>query len=104
AEQVGGRHLYVGEEQLRGVLRVHAELVQVPAAGEAGHAPLHHEQADPPVPGVRVCARYHDHDVGQLAVGDEGLLAVQDVGVAVADRGRADPLQVAACAGLGHRD
>ena len=104
AEQVGGRHLDVGEEQLRGVLRVHAELVQVPAAGEAGNAPLHHEQADPAVVRVRVGACHHDHDVGQLPVGDERLLAVQHVAVPVANRRGADALQVTARTGLGHRD
>ena len=104
AEQVGGGHGHVGEEQLGGVLRVHAQLVQVPATGKAGHAPLDHEQADPAVPGVRVGARHDDHDVGQLAVGDEGLLAVQHVVVTVANRGAADALQVAARAWFGHRD
>ena len=104
AEQVRGRHPDVGEEQLRGVLRVHAELVEVAAAGEAGHAALDHQQADPPVPGRRVGARDHDHEVAELAVGDERLLPVQHVMVARTDRGAAYPLQVAARPGLGHRD
>ena len=54
--------------------------------------------------GLGVGACHHDHDVGQLPVGDERLLAVQHVAVSVADRGGADALQVAARAGFGHRD
>ena len=104
AEQVVGWHPDVGEEQLRGVLGVHAELFQVPAAEEAGHAALDHEQADPPVPGGRIGARRHDHEVAELAVRDERLLPVQQVMVTRTDRGTAYPLQVAARPRLGHRD
>ena len=71
---------------------------------EPGHAALHHQQADPPVPGVRVGPGHHDDQIAQLPVGDEGLLAVEHVGVPIADRGGADALQVAARAGLAHRD
>ncbi len=104
AEQVRHGHPDVGEEQLGGVLGVHADLVQVPAAGEAGHAALDHEQADAPVPGTGVGARDHDHDVAQLAVRDERLLPVQQVMIPVAHGGGADALQVAAGPWLGHRD
>ena len=45
-EQVVDGHVDVVEEQLRGVLRVHAELVEVAAALEALHAPLDDEQRD----------------------------------------------------------
>ena len=55
-------------------------------------------------PAVGVGARHDDHQVGQDAVADERLGAVEDVVVALVDRGRADALQVAAGAGLGHRD
>jgi hypothetical protein len=44
AQQVGGRHLHVGEEQLGGVLGVHPDLGQVAAALEARHAPLQDQQ------------------------------------------------------------
>ena len=65
---------------------------------------LDHEQRDALVAGVRVGPR-HDHDqVGEDAVGDEGLLAVEQVMVALVGGGGADPLQVRARAGLGHRD
>ncbi len=83
---------------------MHAELVQVPAAGEAGHAALGHQQADAAVPGVGVGAGHDDHEVGELPVGDEGLLAVQPVAVPVADGGGPDALQVTARPGLGHGD
>ena len=49
-------------------------------------------------------ARDHDDQVGGLAVGDEGLLAVDDVAVALPARGGPHALQVGAGAGLGHGD
>ncbi len=105
AEQVGRGHADVVEEQLRSVLGVHADLVQVAAALEAGHVPLDHQQADALVPLFRVGAGDDDHQVGQLAVGDEGLLPVEHVAaVGLAGRRGADALQVAAGARLGHRD
>src|ERR1022692_4775227 len=82
----------------------HADLLQVPPAFEAGHTALDHEQADALVAGLRIGACHHDHQIAHLAVGDERLLAVQDVVVAVPHRGRADALQVAARAWLAHRD
>jgi hypothetical protein len=44
AQQVGDRHLDVVEEELGGVLGVEADLVQVAAPVEAGHARLDHHQ------------------------------------------------------------
>ena len=104
AEQVGRGHPDVVEEQLGGVLRVQADLVQLAAAGEAGHAALRHEQADAVRARLRFGAGHHDHQVGVDPVGDEGLGAVEHPAVAVPDRGGADALQVAACGGFGHRD
>jgi hypothetical protein len=46
----------------------------------------------------------HDDQVGQLAVGDERLLSIEDVRVAVAHRGGTHPGQVGAGARLAHRD
>ena len=83
--------------------RVQAELVQVAAALEAGHAALEDQQRHALVP-VLAGAHRGDHQVGVDAVGDEGLAAVDDVVVAVALRARADAGQVGAGAGLGHRD
>ena len=65
---------------------------------------LDDEQRDPLVAGLGVGPGDHDHQVGQDAVGDEGLLAVEDVVVAGVDGGGADALQVGAGPGLGHRD
>ena len=104
AEQVLLGHLDVVEEQLGGVLGLHADLVEVAAALEALHAALDDEQADALVAGVGVGAADHDHQVGHDAVADEGLRAVEHVVVALVDGRRADALQVAAGAGLGHRD
>jgi hypothetical protein len=47
---------------------------------------------------------HHDHQVGLLAFGDEGLLPVDDVRVAVAYGGGAYPGQVRAGTRLAHRD
>jgi hypothetical protein len=94
----------VVEEQLRGVLGLEADLVEVAAALEALHAALDHEQADALVAGVGVGAGHDDHEVGEDAVGDERLRAVEDVVVALVDGRGADALQVGAGARLGHRD
>ena len=50
----------VVEEQLGGVLRLEADLLEVAAALEARHAALDDEQADALVAGVGVGARDHD--------------------------------------------
>src|SRR5690606_30207534 len=94
----------VVEEQLGGVLRVHADLVQVAAALEALHAALHDQEADALGPGGRAGLGDDDDEVGEDAVGDEGLRAVQYGVVALPDRGGLDALQVGAGGGLGHRD
>ena len=104
AEEVLLRDADVVEGQLRGVLGVLADLVQVAAALEALHAALDHEQRDALVAGLGVGARDDDDQVGQDAVGDERLGPVEDVVVALVDRGGADALEVGARARLGHRD
>ncbi|MCO5556213.1 hypothetical protein L7F22_009759 [Adiantum nelumboides] len=103
-EQVRHRDLDVGEGQLRGVLGVLAELVQVAAALEALHPALEHEQAHALVLLRRVGLHRGDDQVGVDPVGDEGLRAVDDVVVAVADRRRRHRRQVRADARLGHGD
>jgi hypothetical protein len=87
-----------------GVLRLHADLLEVAAALEALHAALDHQQAEALGAGRRVGLRDHDHEVGVDAVGDEGLRPVDDPVVAVTPGARLDPLQVGAGAGLGHGD
>ena len=54
AEQVLGRHAAVLEEELARVLRREAELLELPAAHEAGRVGLDEEQADALV--RRACA------------------------------------------------
>ena len=97
-------HAHVVEEQLGGVLAVEADLLEVAATFEAGHAALDDEQRHPAVALRRVGLGGDDHQVGVDAVGDERLRPVQDVLVAVADRGGGDAGEVGAGAGLGHRD
>jgi hypothetical protein len=43
-QQVGHRHVHIGEEQLGGVLGVHADLVEVSPPLEPVHAALDHHQ------------------------------------------------------------
>ncbi len=102
AQEVGLGHLDVVEEQLGGVLALHAQLLQVASVLEAFHAPLHQEQAH----GVlvrRIGLGGDYHHVGQQAVGDEHLGAVQLVVVALVHGGGAHAGQVGAGGRLGHR-
>jgi len=88
-------------------LRLHADLVEVAATTEARRlVGLDHEQRDALRALVLVGLADHDDEVGQLAVGDEGLAAVDRVGAAVfrLPRQRAHALKVATGAGLGHGD
>jgi hypothetical protein len=79
AQQVSGRHFHVGEEQLRGVLRLQAQLLQPLAGFKARHAALHQHQAGALGARRRVGLGHHDDQVGMPAVGDEGLAAVEQV-------------------------
>ena len=104
--RLSDRHPHVGERQLGGVLRVQAQLVEVAAALEAGHAALEDHQRHAAAPVVRVVAGLDrgDHEIGVDAVGDERLRAVDDVAVAVALGAGAHAGEVGSRAGLGHRD
>jgi hypothetical protein len=73
------RDLDVVEEQLGGVLRVLADLLEVAPALETGHAALEHEQADAAMALRRVGLDGDDHEVGVDSVGYEGLGAVEEV-------------------------
>uniref|UniRef100_A0A0N4Z3R7 DUF6285 domain-containing protein n=1 Tax=Parastrongyloides trichosuri TaxID=131310 RepID=A0A0N4Z3R7_PARTI len=103
ADQVRRRDAHVLEEQLGGVLRVAAHLVEVPAPGEAGAVALHRNQGDAARAVVRGAA-HHQDQVRRLAVGDEGLLAVQHPFVALKPGAGADALQVRSRPRLGHGD
>ncbi len=109
--QVVHRHAHAVEEELAGVLRLQAHLVEPAPAPKARRGValaqgvgLHHDQRRALGAERLVGLAHHDDDVGVLAVGDEGLGPVDHVVVAVAHGARAHGLQVAARAGLGHRD
>ena len=102
-QQVGGRHHHVVKEQLRGVLRIHAQLVEVATPAEALYPiSLDHHQRHALRALVLVGLADHDDEVGQLAVGDEGLATVDAVALTFLDGRGAHALQVRARAGLGH--
>ena len=102
AEQVAGRNVHVLEKQFRGVLRFHAELVEVAAALEARSRGLDNEQRDAGRAAVGLgFGGQHDH-IAQLAVGDEYFLAVDHVFVCAAHGAGVDVAQVAAGMRLGH--
>src|SRR5436190_9003631 len=101
AEDRGRRDPDVLECQQRRVARVHAELLELLLADDAGEVHRHEEQREAVVTGLRVGLRdEHDH-VGAVAVGDVGLRAVDDVVVAVAYRARLDAGHIGAGVGLG---
>jgi hypothetical protein len=103
-EPVRHRHTHVGEEQLGGVLGVHADLVEVAPPLEALHAALEDQQRHPGVLQRRIGLHRGDHEIGVDAVGDDRLGTVDDVVVAVADRRGGHRGKVGADARLGHRD
>ncbi len=105
AEQARCRQLHVLEEQFGGVGGIHAELLELAAAPEALRiVGLDHEQRDALGAGLRIGLGDDDDQIGVLAVGDEGLGAVEHVAVAGFLRRRAHALQIGAGAGLGHGD
>ena len=95
AQQVFRRQLEVLEEQLGGVGGVEAELPELAAAAEARRVVgLHHHQRDALGARARIDLGDHDDEVGVLAVGDEGLRAVEHVAVARLPGGGAHALEV----------
>ncbi|MNY11089.1 hypothetical protein D3C86_1440980 [compost metagenome] len=80
---------------------MHAHLLELASAAKTFAVGLDHEQAHALGAGGRVGLADHHHEVGQEAVADEGLAAVDDVLVALAHGGRAQRLHVGAAAGLG---
>ena len=83
AEQAFGRQLHVLEEQFGGVGGVQAELLELAAAAEAWRVVgLDHHQRDALGARLRIGLGDDDDQIGVLAVGDEGLGAVEHVAVA----------------------
>ena len=105
AEQVRDRHARVVEEQLGGVLRVHADLLEVAAALEAPACRPRSTSMLMPLwrcVGSVLTAVTIRSALMPLVMNVFG--AVDDVVVAVADRLRLDAGEVGAGARLGHRD
>ncbi len=96
AQQIACGNPNIVEEQFRGILRLHAELFQVPAPLEAGPVALDNEQGHALGTGLAVRLGREYDEVTELPVGNEHLLAVDDEIVAVARGPRPDRLQVAA--------
>jgi len=72
ADQVGDRHPAVLEQELRGVRRVHAELLQGPGHLEAGRVALDEERGDARMATGRVGLRED-----RVQVGDAGVEAAR---------------------------
>lgn len=89
-----GGHAAVLEEQLTGVLRFHAELLEFVALHEALGALVHEEEGDPLSSLGWVGLGADDDQVAVPAVGDVRLAAVDDVVVSVTDGGGAHACQV----------
>jgi hypothetical protein len=103
AEQVVHRHADVVEDKLGGLRRADPELVLLLAHAEPGRALLHDERRLSAVAELGVDGRDDHVHVGDAAVRDEDLRAVEDPVVAVATRGRAQRSDVRAGADLGDR-
>ena len=104
AQQIVGRHADVVEEQLRRVLRLHADLLEIAAALETLARGFDGDQRRALRPQFGIGLGDHDDEVGELAVRNEGLGAVDDPVVAVHHRRGLDRLQVRACPRFGHGD
>ena len=105
AQEVFNGHPHLTEEQLRGVCCGQSHLFQIAPPLKSGSVVrLDHNQRDGARP-LAVAGLGDDDDVvGVLPVGDEGLGAIEDVVVAVADGTGLDPLQVRASARFAHGD
>src|SRR5271166_2302450 len=100
ADEVGRGYPRIGVGQLGGVRGPPTHLVQLAGDLEAGRAFLDRQQRNP---GRTRATRAHRGDdvVGPYPRGDVGLGAVDDVVVAVTDRGGPQVADVGAAAGLG---
>ena len=97
------RHLHIGEEKLRGILRLESHLLQVASALETFHAAFDEEQAET-VTLLGVSARDNDEEVADLPIRDVSLRPVQQPVIAFVLGARLDAREIAARARLGHRD
>ncbi|MNH97719.1 hypothetical protein D3C73_504250 [compost metagenome] len=105
AEQIGHRYAHVIEEQLGGVLAFLAELVEDASTAETRQVfDLQHDDRHALGAQARVGLAHQQYQVGEVAVGDERLRAVDDVVVTIANGFGLDVLQVGAGARFGHGD
>jgi hypothetical protein len=81
-----GGHAAILEDDLAGVRGAAAELVELTQHPQAGRSLRHDEHALPSVTGLRVNSGDDDVNVGDPAVADEHLLAVDDPILAVLSR------------------
>ena len=103
AEQIGAGNADAVELQLGGVGGAAAQLVEFAHQLQAGGAARHDEQRLPAVAELLVDDGVDDVDVGDAAVADPHLVAVDDPVVPVAARGGAQVADVAAALGFGDR-
>ena len=102
AEPVRLGHADLVEGELGGRAAAQAHLVLDPRHGEAVGRDLDDERAEAAMPGrFGIGDREDDDEVGDRAVADEPLRAIDDVVVAVADGARASGRDVRAGLGLG---
>lgn len=103
AQQMADRHAHVVEMQMRGVGAPPAHLLER-RARESGRIGI--DQQGRHARGAlraRIGAHGHGDEVGAHAGGDEGLLAVQHIVLALAPRGAFERCNVGTAAGLGDR-
>ncbi len=104
ADRVADRDTYVVEDELGGVGRVVAHLLQLATHAEARRARGDDDHAHPLVAALVGRARKHADPVGLRAGGDPQLATVDDPVVAVAACPRRDPGDVGPGSGLAHAD
>ncbi len=86
AEPIGRRNPHIAEEKLRRVLPLQPDLFELAPLAEAGGAFFDADQGDFLAARGGLHLGGGDHQIGVDAVGDEGLLTIQNVVVAVAPR------------------
>jgi hypothetical protein len=101
-QEVADRNTDLVEEEFRCIGGQMTELVEVAAMPEARSVGFDEDQAHTARSALRIGASDHNDEIAHLAVRDEGLLARDDIVVAVKNRARSNALQVAAGPRLGH--
>ncbi|MNO69392.1 hypothetical protein D3C76_602460 [compost metagenome] len=102
AQPIANRHPDFIEKQFSGVLTFQADLFQQAPLGETGTRFFDADQGQ--LFGRRVDLGRSDHQAGVAAVGDKGLLAVDDVIITVAPRRGTHGAQITADARFTHGD